>query len=105
MASHKFIVGQEVEFLRGRADFHVPPGIYTVVRQLPIEANDCQYQVKNARDGHQRVVRESQLAGVRSLGWVSDKAIRPGNYRQRGRGKQVRDLAFTTIVAPVLNRS
>ena len=62
VARHKFAVGQKVEFLRGRNDLHVPPGIYTIVRQLPIEANDCQYRVKSAHDGHERVMRESQLA-------------------------------------------
>lgn len=62
MVRHKFAVGQKVEFLAGRNDPHVPPGIYTVVRQLPVEANDWQYRVKNAHDGHERVMRESQLA-------------------------------------------
>jgi hypothetical protein len=59
---HKFAVGQEVEFLPGRMDFNVPRGIYTIVRQLPMEANDYLYRVKNVRDGHERVMRESQLA-------------------------------------------
>jgi hypothetical protein len=59
---HKFTVGQEVEFLPGRMDFHVPRGIYTIVRQLPLESNDFLYRVKNVRDGHERVMRESQLA-------------------------------------------
>jgi len=58
---HKFTVGQEVEFLPGRMDFHVPRGIYTIVRQLPMESNDFLYRVKNVRDGHERVMRESQL--------------------------------------------
>lgn len=62
MASHKFAVGQEVEFLPGRMDFHVPRGAYTIVRQLPAEANEHQYRVKNSRDGHERIMRESQLA-------------------------------------------
>ena len=59
---HKFAVGEKVEFLPGRNDLHVPPGLYTIVRQLPVEANDCQYRVKNVRDGHERVMRESQFA-------------------------------------------
>ncbi len=60
---HKFAVGETVEFLPGRNDLHVPPGSYTVVRQLPVDGNDWQYRVKNARDGHERIMRESQLAG------------------------------------------
>ena len=61
MVHHKFAVGQEVEFLPGRMDFHVPRGIYTIVRQLPMESNDFLYRVKNVRDGLERVMRESQL--------------------------------------------
>jgi len=64
MAAHKFSVGQEVEFLPGRMDFNVPRGLYKVVRQLPAELNDWQYRVKNTADGHEWVMRESQLAAV-----------------------------------------
>ncbi|MBV9734830.1 MAG: hypothetical protein JO209_02890 [Acidisphaera sp.] len=66
MTRHKFTVGQVVEFLPGRMDFNVPRGTYTIVRQLPMEANDCQYRVKNAHDGHERIMRESQLAATSS---------------------------------------
>lgn len=66
MTRHKFAVGQLVEFLPGRMDFNVPRGTYTIVRQLPMEANDCQYRVKNAHDGHERIMRESQLAATSS---------------------------------------
>jgi len=72
MVRHKFAVGQTVEFLPGRNDLHVPPGRYTIVRQLPMEANDCQYRVKNARDGHERIMRESQL--VPGPGWDLTRA-------------------------------
>lgn len=65
MTHHKFAVGAKVEFLQTRNDLHVPAGIYTVVRLLPVEGNDCQYRVKNERDGHERIIRESQLAGRR----------------------------------------
>lgn len=73
MSSHKFTIGQDVELLRGRGDFHIPPGIYTVVRQLPAEANDCQYRVKSLHDGHQRVVRESQLVRASASAGVFEK--------------------------------
>ena len=36
-------------------------GAYTVVRLHPNDASDREYRVKNARDGHERVVRESQI--------------------------------------------
>jgi hypothetical protein len=74
MASHKFAVGQEVEFLPGRMDFHVPRGVYTIVRQLPVEANERQYRVKNSRDGHERIMRESQLAAGPGGAWARPPA-------------------------------
>jgi len=61
MVSHKFAVGDRVRFVGGRYDGDVPPGVYTISRKLPVEANVCQYRVKHAQDGHERVVRESQL--------------------------------------------
>ncbi len=61
MTQHKFAVGDRVEFLPGRFDGNVPRGAYTVARLLPSEGLDNQYRVKNVRDNHERVVRESQL--------------------------------------------
>jgi hypothetical protein len=62
MVQPKFAVGQSVEFLPSRMDMHVPRGLYTIVRQLPVESSERQYRVKNASDGHERIMRESQLA-------------------------------------------
>jgi hypothetical protein len=59
---HKFSVGQQVQFLPGPFDHGVPRGAYTVERLLPSETPDLQYRIKHANDGHERVVRESQLA-------------------------------------------
>ena len=61
MAIQKFIVGQKVEFLPGSLDGNVPRGTYTVTRVLPEEQGNRNYRVKHVRDGHERVVRESQL--------------------------------------------
>jgi hypothetical protein len=61
MTTHKFAVGDRVEFQPGRYDGNVPRGTYTVARLLPSETLDNQYRVKNVRDNHERVVRESQL--------------------------------------------
>jgi hypothetical protein len=58
---HGFTVGQRVEFIPQRMDGNTPRGIYTVVRLLPNDAADREYQVRHTHDGHQRVVRESQL--------------------------------------------
>jgi len=68
MALHKFKVGQVVDLIPSRRDGDVPGGLYTIQRLLPEEGRDCQYRVKNARDGHERVVRESQLAPQRTPG-------------------------------------
>ncbi len=59
--AHRFALGQKIEFVPGRYDGAAPSGLYTVVRHLPNDGQDREYRVKNARDGHERVVRESQL--------------------------------------------
>ena len=61
MAPHRYAVGQTVEFVPQRFDGNVPRGAYTVVRQLPGPPHDREYRVRNAADGHERVMRESQL--------------------------------------------
>lgn len=65
--THKFAVGQVVRFVVGPRDIHIPAGSFTVQRQLPSETNDLQYRVKHQHDGHERVVRESQLRGPDSV--------------------------------------
>ena len=68
MKHHKFAVGQSVEFRSSRLDLHISPGIYTVMRLLPVEhGDDCQYRVKYERDGRERIMRESQLASLAVL--------------------------------------
>ena len=61
MKSHKFGVGQTVRY-SPRGTYSGPGGSYKVVRLLPAEANDNQYRVKSSADGHERVVKESQLS-------------------------------------------
>lgn len=61
MPPHGFTIGQSVELSPGRLDGNVPRGTYTILRLLPNDAADREYRVRNARDGHERVVRESQL--------------------------------------------
>ena len=61
MSVQKFNVGQKVEFLPGSLDGNVPRGTYTVTRVLPEEQGSRNYRVKHVLDGHERVVRESQL--------------------------------------------
>lgn len=61
MPLHTFTVGQSIEFVPGKFDGSAPGGTYTVVRLLPNDSTDREYRVKNTRDGHERVVRESQI--------------------------------------------
>jgi hypothetical protein len=61
MTPHRYAIGERVEFSPGRLDGNVPRGTYTIVRPMPSETPDPQYRVKNQRDSHERVVRESQL--------------------------------------------
>ncbi len=58
---HKFAIGQPVAFTPTPFDGTAQRGVYTVVRQMPSETRDLQYRIKDNRDGHERVVRESQL--------------------------------------------
>ncbi len=61
MAQHRYAVGQRVEIGSGRGDAAPPPGLYTVIKRMPNDGTDREYRVKNAHDGHERVVRESQI--------------------------------------------
>jgi hypothetical protein len=61
MAPHKFIVGQDVEFLPAARDTNIPRGLYTITRALPGEDGDRTYRARSAKDGLERVFREGQL--------------------------------------------
>jgi hypothetical protein len=61
MRPHSFTVGQTVELVASRAGNNVPRGSYVVLRLLPNDGLDREYRVKNARDGHERVVCESEV--------------------------------------------
>lgn len=62
MKDHKYAVGQMVYFSAG-AGRQVKSGSagYKIVKLLPAAYNDQQYRVKSALDGHERVVKESEL--------------------------------------------
>ena len=61
MAEHRFRVGDRVELLPNRLNNNVRPGIYTIVKALPVTNQGCQYRAKNAMDSHERVLDEAQL--------------------------------------------
>jgi hypothetical protein len=61
MQPHGFSIGQSVVLSPGKYDGNVPRGTYTVLRLLPNDGVDREYRVRHEHDGHERVVRESQL--------------------------------------------
>jgi hypothetical protein len=63
MSTHKFTVGQTVRFSPDRnQDGSGGRGSFKIIRLLPETASVFQYRVKSQLDGHERVVREDQLA-------------------------------------------
>ncbi len=61
MIGHKYVVGAQVELLPNRANCNVRPGVYTILRVMPVTNNGCQYRAKNAIDNHERVLDEAEL--------------------------------------------
>ena len=61
MATHKFSVGQALQFTLGLGEDTKNKGRYKVVRQLPETSNMLQYRIKSETDGQERVVREDQV--------------------------------------------
>jgi hypothetical protein len=62
MAGHKYRVGQILFFSPSIFEAASRKGAYRVVRLLPAEGGNNQYRLKSEADGHECVVRESQLA-------------------------------------------
>lgn len=62
MSSHKFSVGQTVRVSPDRDQQALRVERFKVTRLLPEADNHLQYRVKCEKDGHERVVREDQLA-------------------------------------------
>jgi hypothetical protein len=61
MSGHKFKAKQLVDFVAW--DFRLTPlGQFEIVRVLPVEWGVCQYRIKSIKDGHERVVLESELS-------------------------------------------
>ena len=61
MAEHKFHHRHSRPLSPDRRDDGSARGRYTIVRLLPEEGNTPQYRIKSKTDGHERVVRETQL--------------------------------------------
>jgi len=62
MIGHKFRTGQTVKLSPARHDGEAPPGMYTILRPLPVEGLDVRYRIRSDHDGHERVVLEDRLS-------------------------------------------
>jgi hypothetical protein len=62
MILHKFKIGQSVHFAAGLQHAANARGYYEIVRLLPSDRVENQYRIKSSKDGHERVVRESELS-------------------------------------------
>ncbi len=59
---HKFVLGQSLFFSPSPQETSLGQGTFRVIGLLPAAAGEKQYRLKIEADGHERVVRESQLA-------------------------------------------
>jgi len=60
VSAHKFKIKQLVDFVAW--DFRLTPlGQFEIVRVMPVEHGIHQYRIKSMKDGHERVVIESEL--------------------------------------------
>ena len=58
---HRYRIGEDIELIPRSFTPRDAGGQYTVTRLLPNDSSDREYRVKSGRDGHERVVRESEM--------------------------------------------
>jgi hypothetical protein len=62
MSPHKFAVGQIITILPDRYQGNRRDARFKIVRLPPETDRTLQYRAKSQGDGHERIVREAQLA-------------------------------------------
>jgi hypothetical protein len=62
MTSHKYKVGQSVEFRPSRSAMSTSSAVYKVVRLLPLEGQDPLYRIKSVAEPFERVAKEHELS-------------------------------------------
>ena len=62
MPPHSFRIGQTVTLVPNEF-LGVKHGLYAIVRLLANDGLDREYRVKHLADGHERVVRQSEISG------------------------------------------
>lgn len=60
MEKRKFATGQNVTMIPSRT-YRAPADTFKIIRFLPAERGNLQYRIKSLRDGHERVVTESDI--------------------------------------------
>ena len=63
MPSHKFHLGQPVEFKPPRG-IYAPRGVYVVTAKLPERDGVFEYRVRSAGEEHERAALENELSAV-----------------------------------------
>jgi hypothetical protein len=61
VSSHRFKIGQSVNYKSGPIGVGSGSGVYKITRLLPPEGDDFQYKIKSAAEPHEKIVKESQL--------------------------------------------
>jgi hypothetical protein len=61
VSSHRFKIGQSVNYTSGPFGAGSASGVYKIMQLLPPEGDDFQYKIKSAGELHERVAKESQL--------------------------------------------
>jgi len=61
MLKHKFGTGDRVLARPNSENPNLRPGIYTILRVLPLAGRGFQYRAKNVTDTHERVLDEALL--------------------------------------------
>jgi hypothetical protein len=61
MVKHKYAAGDRVIAAADTSNANIRPGVYTIIKVLPVAGRGCQYRAKNALDAHERVLDEDLL--------------------------------------------
>ncbi len=61
MTKHKFATGDRVLATSNGMNPNLRPGVYTIVKALPVAGFGHQYRAKSTLDSHERVIDEASL--------------------------------------------
>jgi hypothetical protein len=67
MATHKFKIGQMVEFTPSRPGVPASERAYKILRLLPKDGIECHYRIKTIVEAFERIAKESELVQSRTV--------------------------------------